>query len=108
MDNKDFTALVERFRTEQDDLLVKKGHDYTQGNDDRLDNFKQVAHLLGMKPSQVWAIYWLKHVFAICTYIKFGKLESEGIFSRFLDENNYNLLGAALLDEEANDKSKSS
>ena len=100
MTNKEFKRLVSGFRKSQDKLILAKGHDYTQGNPDRLHNFKAVARLTGMTPLQVWSVYWLKHVFAICTYIKYGSVKSEGIDERFLDEANYNLLGKALLSDE--------
>lgn len=102
MTNKDFEDMIYSFRAAQDNLLKTKGADYTQKSDDRLSNFKDVAKLLGLTPLQVWSIYWLKHVFAICTYVQTGKLESEGIMSRFLDAANYGLLGIALVEEELN------
>ena|SRR5689334_1659183 len=101
MKNKDFEALVGEFRKKQDELIILKGNDYTVGNaqEDRLWNFKTVAGLLGITPLQCLGVYWLKHVLAICTFIKYGKVESEDIDGRFLDESNYNLLGRALVKE---------
>jgi len=101
MNNKDFEALVGEFRKKQDELIILKGNDYTVGNaqEDRLWNFKTVAGLLGITPLQCLGVYWLKHVLAICTFIKYGKVESEDIDGRFLDESNYNLLGRALVKE---------
>jgi hypothetical protein len=101
MNNKDFAALVGEFRKKQDELIILKGNDYTVGNaqEDRLWNFKTVAGLLGITPLQCLGVYWLKHVLAICTFIKYGKVESEDIDGRFLDESNYNLLGRALVKE---------
>lgn len=99
MTKKHFNQFVKQFHREQEKLLLTKGHDYTMGNDDRLLNFKEVASLTGMTPLQVWSVYWLKHIFAICTYVKYGKVSSEGIESRFLDEANYNLLGLALIQD---------
>lgn len=99
MNKLDFKKVVDEARLEQDKLLDVKGHDYTGANADRLFNFKEVATMLGLTPLQVWSIYWLKHVFAICTYVKDGKVRSEAIDSRFFDENNYNLLGLALVKE---------
>ena len=101
MTNKEFKRFVSGFRKAQDKLILSKGHDYTQGNPDRLHNFKEVARLTGLSPIQVWSVYWLKHVFAICTFIKYGKVKSEGIDERFLDEANYNLLGKAILKDES-------
>lgn len=101
MKNTDFEKLVIEFRAKQDLLILSKGHDYTVGNGDadRLWNFKAVADMLGITPMQALGVYWLKHVLAICTYIKLGKVESEDIDGRFLDESNYNLLGRALIED---------
>lgn len=101
MKNSEFEKLVIKFRERQDKLILTKGHDYTVGNgdEDRLWNFKTVAGMLGISPLQALGVYWLKHVFAICTYIKLGKVESEDIDGRFLDESNYNLLGRALIND---------
>jgi hypothetical protein len=101
MKNTDFEMLVKQFRLRQDKLILSKGHDYTVGNgdEDRLWNFKTVAGLLGISPMQALGVYWLKHVLAICTYIKIGHLKSENLDGRFLDESNYNLLGRALIDD---------
>lgn len=101
MKNTDFERMVFQFRERQDKLIISKGHDYTVGNgdEDRLWNFKFAANMLGITPLQALGVYWLKHVLAICTYIKHGKVESEDIDGRFLDESNYNLLGRALIND---------
>ena len=101
MTNKTFESLVKDFREKQDKLIILKGNDYTVGNaqEDRLWNFKEVGALLGITPLQCLGVYWLKHVLAICTFIKYGKVESEDIDGRFLYESNYNLLGRALIAE---------
>lgn len=101
MRNNEFEELVKAFRLRQDELIERKGNDYTVRNaqEDRLWNFKFVASLVGITPMQVLGVYWLKHVLAICTFIKYGKVDSEGVEGRFLDEANYNLLGKALADE---------
>jgi hypothetical protein len=101
MNNRDFEKMVRQFREQQDKLIIIKGHDYTVGNGDgdRLWNFKFVGEMLGISPLQALGVYWLKHVLSICTYIKMGKVESEGIDGRFLDESNYNLLGRALIND---------
>lgn len=105
MKNTDFETMVKGFRLRQDKLIISKGHDYTVGNgdEDRLWNFKTVAGLLGITPMQALGVYWLKHVLAICTYIKTGILQSEGLDGRFLDESNYNLLGRALINDLLSD-----
>jgi hypothetical protein len=108
MKNTEFEKMVRSFREKQDELIISKGHDYTVGNgdSDRLWNFKTVAEMIGITPMQALGVYWLKHVLAICTYIKLGKVESEDIDGRFLDESNYNLLGRALIHDLSRNSSK--
>jgi len=109
MTNKQFSKLIKKFRKQQDELILLKGYDYTMGQHelDRLFNFKWVAGVLGISPLQVFAVYWLKHILAILTYIKTGVVKSEALASRFLDENNYNLLGYSLIKElQANQKKR--
>ena len=103
MKNAEFEELVREFRAQQDELILTKGNDYTvgYGENDRLWNFKTVGGLLGITPLQCLGVFWLKHVLAICTFIKNGKVESEDIDGRFVDESNYNLLGRALVKEMA-------
>ena len=60
--------------------------------------------MLGITPMQAWGVYYLKHVLAVATYVKYGKVESEGIFERFVDANNYAYLGLALIEDERNEK----
>lgn len=103
MDTEHFKQYVKLIRDHQDSVLELKGHDYAGigfvDNEDRLAQFKLIAELSGQTPFQVWAVFWLKHVSAICNYIKAGKLESDSIENRFIDEMNYALFGAALLIE---------
>ena len=52
---------------------------------------------------QAWGVYWLKHVFAIETYVKFGGVKSEEIEGRFVDLINYCYLGLALIQDAADE-----
>jgi hypothetical protein len=90
MDSKTFDNLVKAARERQDKILKQKGDDYTVGNadSDRLYNFKFIAQVLGLTTEQVWAVYFLKHVLAICAYTK-GIDESEPIEGRMDDVVNY-------------------
>lgn len=99
-----FTEIVVAARKRQDELLLKKGADYTRHDPDRLANFKTVAAGLGMKPEQVWAIYFMKHIDAIMAYVKTGKAESEAISGRTDDAINYLLLFEALIEDLAKEK----
>ena len=105
MDNHRFDGLVDRRRTAEDVLLSQKGQDYArldQGN--RLRNFEVVADLLQgalIDAVTVCAIYWLKHVLALCTYVSTRSLESEGLSGRFTDLQNYGYLLEANIEATA-------
>jgi hypothetical protein len=104
MTNEEFTNIVTELRVKQDELILKKGHDYTVGNQDRLFNFKWVAGIVGITPEQCALVYMLKHVLAIATSVKFGHTASdEPLEGRFLDATNYLLLLKGIIDERANE-----
>jgi hypothetical protein len=86
-------------------VLNAKGPDYARqgaapGEDDCNNNFKQVARRTGNTAYQVWAVYWIKHVLAIETWLSVGKLLSEGIEGRIVDAVNYLLILATMLHED--------
>lgn len=91
--------ISEMFLQECLPILEQKGHDYTD-QDDGLSNFYDVGKQLGKSALDVWAIYWLKHVYAILTFIRTGGLKSEPIESRFNDAINYLFLGRLILERE--------
>jgi len=106
MNSKQLVTLRDDLNTACEEVLVSKGADYAgEGAEkDRLANFKVVAELLGMfnvnvgTPEGAWAVYFLKHVFAILGYIG-QRTESEPIKMRFVDARNYLDLGYALVVE---------
>lgn len=102
MDAKTFERIVAAARKRQDKIIKEKGDDYTVGNadTDRLYNFKFIAQVLGLTPVQVWAVYFLKHVLAICAFTK-GVQESEPITGRMDDVVNYIYLLDALKSDES-------
>ena len=67
---------------------------------DRLANFRRCARLLGARPRQTWAIYFITHVDALMTWARTGAVESESLRGRFIDAACYAVLGAALAEEE--------
>ncbi len=98
MNQADLTKLVQEFQAEQRKIILEKGTSYsgaTDGQMDRLANFKRVAAQMGVAPLQCWLCYFLKHVDSVCTYVRTGH-ESEGLRSRALDLANYAMLGVAL------------
>jgi hypothetical protein len=103
MDSKTFDNLVKAARERQDKILKQKGDDYTVGNadSDRLYNFKFIAQVLGLTTEQVWAVYFLKHVLALCAHTK-GITESEPIQGRMDDTINYVYLLDAIVADKSN------
>ena len=102
MSNDTFKKLVDSRRLQEDLLLSIKGQDYARiydgqvlGEANRLRNFEVIADLLKGAPVDaltVAAIYWLKHVLAICTYVADRMPGAEPLGSRFSDVNNYSYL----------------
>ena len=100
MTNSDFLRLLDTLQKQEAAILENKGKDYTIGSEDRLDNFKRNAEHMGLKPKQVCYVYLSKHLDAIASYIKFGKVESEPIEERIADARNYLFLLFALIKDE--------
>ena len=113
MNSKLFMELFEATIEECREILTSKGQDYSDYEDDRLSNFKDVANLIPIQcphcqkvyklsPKIVWAIYFLKHVFAIMKWVGGAELKSEGLPGRIHDGINYLSLGHGLHNEEEN------
>jgi hypothetical protein len=102
------TAEFNRWRAAFDitctEVLQTKGQDYS--GDDRLGNFRRLAERLGLTPLQIWAVYFTKHIDAIMTFARTGRVASEPIRGRFADARNYLDLGLAMI-EEAQDAAQS-
>ena len=97
MTTEEFEKLVDTGRQRRDRIMCAKGQDYTISDPDRLANFKNVAKRLGITPLQAWGVYWLKHVDAVCNFIKTdGRSQSEPITGRLDDISNYNSLLEAI------------
>jgi hypothetical protein len=92
----DFRACLEAC----DKILATKGHDYTQGSKDRCANFYEAAAFLGQSPFQVWSVYFYKHLTAIFSFAKHGRVESEPIEGRIHDAINYLLLAYKMVKRE--------
>ena len=96
MTNKEFGRVLGKLGLVAGDILAAKGPEYAgHGGDNRLANFETIEVLLRGAPVDaltVAAVYWLKHVLAICTYIRTRKEGVESLESRFADESNYNAL----------------
>lgn len=95
---EEFDRLIEDSLEKVSNLMLTKGPDYTQGADDRLQNFKKVGASLGVSPEIVWGVYAGKHWEAVTSYIR-GITESEPIESRIYDLIAYLLILRCLHEE---------
>jgi hypothetical protein len=73
-------------------VMRSKGKSYSGGSTAANNNFYQVAEMVGITPLQVWLVYYLKHVFSACTWVK-TQHESEDVTGRFVDMANYVHIG---------------
>ncbi len=96
MNNEDFETLLAESRERRDEILFGKGMEYGN-NESKTFNFEDTARALGLSPMQVWAVYFLKHIYAILTYVRTGRESAEGMEGRFDDAVNYLDLGWALI-----------
>lgn len=103
----------EQFENLRDEFLIREARilDWKAGeyspNEDRLLNFRQVADLLGQRPSEVALSYLLKHIQSIALAVRSNTYSwawetegGEGLKQRIADARNYLLLLAGCLDEE--------
>lgn len=99
MKHSDRENLIAKLLEEATAIREAKGNDYS-GKEDANANFKRLAKQLGLTPLQICWVYLSKHHDAIATYVKDGKIKSEPIQSRIIDEINYLLFIASLIEEE--------
>lgn len=99
MDREAFTRLMAAKHEELLRINQTKGVEYA-GEADALDNFKRHAAELGLRPTQVWAVYAAKHWDAIISYVRRGEvLSDEGIEGRIDDAILYLYLLLGLVSE---------
>ena len=106
MTNEHFEEIREEFLEHESKILDWKRGEYSP-NEDRLQNFREVAALTGLRLSEVALIWLLKHIQSIALAVRTGnyawawtKEGGEGLKQRFADARNYLLLLAACLEEE--------
>jgi hypothetical protein len=98
MTREEFQALMDRHYQTIRGINDSKGDDYA-GAEDALRNFKEQAVRLGLTPYKVWGVLADKHWFAIESFIKNGKLQSEPIEGRLHDIILYSFLLLGLIEE---------
>lgn len=102
----EFNKFVQEFIDSEIKILETKGNDYS-AEKDRFSNFRKIGNdlhyvALGQLNERhsmiiVWWVAFTKHILAITSYLKFGKVESESIQERIKDARNYLLLLAAMI-----------
>ena len=107
MTPQQFENLRDEFLTHEARILEWKRGEYSP-NENRLQNFREVAALTGLRLSEVALIWLLKHIQSISLAVRNGKYTwtwetegGEGLKQRFADARNYLLLLAACLEEES-------
>lgn len=101
-----FENLRDEFLVHEARIMDHKRDEYSSDND-RLQNFREVAGLSGEKMSEVALIWLLKHIQSIALAVRTGEYSwswhtdhGEGLKQRIADARNYLLLLAACLEEE--------
>lgn len=107
MKAEQFENLRDEFLVHEARILGWKRDEYSP-NEDRLQNFREVAAFMGLRPAEVALTYLMKHIQSIALAVRSGKYAwtwntegGEGLKQRFADARNYLLLLAACLEEEA-------
>ena len=90
---KEFNELINPFFDKEFQLRVIKGAEYAPDKQDVLSNFKQVARLIGVTPTQACLIFLMKHIFSICDS---AIRDVPDLDSKICDARNYLLFYAAL------------
>jgi len=101
-----FEILREEFLSHEAKILDWKRGEYSP-DEDRLQNFREVAGFLDQRLAEVALSYLLKHIQSIALAVRTGKYAwawekegGEGLKQRIADARNYLLLLAACLEEE--------
>lgn len=95
MDHQTFLKFTQDTFNRCNQIMNAKGPDYS-GLEDRLANFKRSAAKYGTTPQQALGITMDKHLQAIETYIRVGKLTGEPLTAKCDDVINYMILLEAL------------
>ncbi len=101
MTNEERIAIIEAATERRMGIMDAKGADYQGEEKEGVNgNFYRNARLLGVSPVLIWAVYFNKHIDALATYVRTGRLESEGLRGRLDDIRNYIDIVEAMLVEE--------
>lgn len=100
MDKREFRRLLDQTHQTLVQLTSSKGEEYSRDTD-QLANFKRQAEELNATPEKILMVYLNKHLDAIKSFVKTGKLYSEPIEGRIDDAILYLiLLKGIVLDDQ--------
>lgn len=100
MDKREFRCLLDQTHQTLVQLTSSKGEEYSRDTD-QLANFKRQAEELNATPEKILMVYLNKHLDAIKSFVKTGKLYSEPIEGRIDDAILYLiLLKGIVLDDQ--------
>jgi hypothetical protein len=101
MENSEFLNLREQMTKDRFTMCDRKAVGYTEGNDDRHWNFKQIGEEVGEPPMKVLGVYLLKHIHSLNHYLATGEESGEGVAQTIMDIMNYLDLLFAMIQEQS-------
>lgn len=96
MTQKDWENHVDTFLETMRNVLKAKGKDYSDGNKDRLQNFKDIGQAAGVGSHQAALVLAAKHWDAISRHCRGIKCVTENVQQRLVDLANYAVLISAI------------
>ena len=100
MEKKEFEKVKKFLLELSDEIMTAKQPEYTNKNLDVLSNFKTSAALVGIRPAEIWAAHFIKHVQSVLSHAHNPGMEkAEPIETRYADLINYLFLGYSLIVE---------
>lgn len=95
-----YDQITSALNEKRNKIISTKRPEYTEGNEDVLNNFKVVAKELGCSSLQVWYVYFRKHIMSISQFCSDPNRQlSEPIEERICDGINYLELLNGLINE---------
>tara|TARA_R100000149_G_scaffold65444_1_gene39953 strand:- start:2412 stop:2738 length:327 start_codon:yes stop_codon:yes gene_type:complete len=105
MTQKEFDKVMKDLMELSQKIMKNKRPEYTNENEDVLQNFKNTAERLDVSEMRVWGVFFDKQIQSVFAHLKNANLKkSEPIESRFADIINYCYLGLALFKERDDQK----
>lgn len=101
MDKREFRRLLDETHQTLVQLTSSKGEEYSR-DIDQLANFKRQAEELNATPEKILMVYLNKHLDAIKSFVKTGKLYSEPIEGRIDDAILYLILLKGIVLDDRN------